>query len=147
MPRFLPVAAFALAVGIGAATSARAAPTADPDEWAKRFIAATGSTDPGALIGVIDEIANPRLPKEKIAESVKSVTDHFAGRRPAFAEQFEMTRLGTFFTRYRFAISYQEQFLFYGVDLVRSDASGWELYNLKISTSLSELMNDPYPFK
>ena len=127
--------------------AAQAAPIADPDAWAKRFIEAAAANDAPGLTAIINEIASPRLPQDKIAESVKGVIDHFAGKKPAFTEQFEAAKTGTFLVRYRFALSYPEQFLFYGVDLVRSSPYGWELFNIKMSTNLNELMIDPYPFK
>lgn len=125
---------------------ARAAPIKDPAPWVQRFAAAAAANDAVRITEAVNEVAHPSVPKDRVAEAIRTVVNQLGGRPTHYAEVFGHEQVGTFLDRSRVAVNVGEGFLFYGVDLARFK-DGWQLVNITITGNLDELMKQPLPLK
>lgn len=125
---------------------AQAAPIKDPAPWVQRFAAAAAANDAVRITEAVNEVAHPSVPKDRVAEAIRTVVNQLGGRTAHYAEVFGHEQVGTFLDRSRVAVNVGEGFLFYGVDLARFK-DGWQLVNITITGNLDELMKQPLPLK
>lgn len=126
--------------------TARAAPIENPAPWVQRFAAAAVANDAVRITEAVNEVAHPSVPKDRVAEAIRTVVNRLGSRPANYGEVFGRERIGTFLDRSRVVVNVGEGFLFYGVDLARFK-DGWHLVNITITGNLDELMKQPLPLK
>jgi hypothetical protein len=132
---------------VGLAAQAQAAPTRDPDAWAKQFTAAAIAGDQQRITEAASSIADPDMDLKRLKSVMNAVEAGYAHEKPRFGSTFGDVRIGDFLHRFRIAVIFgASHYLFYNVDLVRTE-SGWQLSHLLISSNLNEILSDPWPFK
>lgn len=143
--------ALTLATGLACAAllipaPAQAAAIKDPAPWVQRFTAAAIANDAVRITETVNEVAHSSLPKDRVAEAVRTVVNQLGGKPANYGEIFGHQTVGTFLDRSRVVVSVGEGFLFYGLDLARFK-DGWQLVNITITGNLDELMKQPLPLK